>query len=128
MSILDGLDLRPAAAAPAAGDTETVRRIVKRLGGLEPGRARYRQSRLFGGTEDFLVTREFRAIASDQQCRHLLTCLFELSAADESISSAEEGVVSQIARELGIAHDELVAARRKYSAQRSVLRRRHSTG
>ena len=34
------------------------------------------QNRLFGGTENFLVTREFREIASDQERRELLDCLF----------------------------------------------------
>ena len=38
---------------------------------------------LFGATEDYLVTREFRKIATDAQCLDLLRCCFLVGAADE---------------------------------------------
>ncbi len=38
-------------------------------------------TQLFGGTENFLVTREFRRIATREQCLELLDCLFAVSAA-----------------------------------------------
>ena len=59
-------------------------------------------------TENFLVTREFRAIATADQRRDLLDCLFAVSAVDESISSAEEAQVRQIASELGFEHPEYI--------------------
>ena len=46
------------------------------------------QNRLFGSTEDYLVTREFREIATDEQRRDLLDCLFAVSAADETITAS----------------------------------------
>jgi uncharacterized tellurite resistance protein B-like protein len=79
------------------------------------------QSRLFGGTEDFLVTREFREIVNDVQRRELLDCLFAVSAADDRVSGEEEEQIAQIARELGIAHAEYVAARMAYASRRTVL-------
>ena len=80
------------------------------------------QNRLFGGTENFLVTREFAKIASAEQKRRLLDCLFAISAADDSISSAEETQIRQVASELGFSHREYVVARSKYSDQREVMR------
>jgi uncharacterized tellurite resistance protein B-like protein len=79
------------------------------------------QNRLFGGTEDFLVTREFRSIVTDEQRRELLDCLFAVSAADERVSGDEEQQIGQIARELGFGHDEYVAARMAYASRRTVL-------
>lgn len=81
------------------------------------------QNRLFGGTEDFLVTREFSKIASDAERRQLLDCLFAVSAADNRISSEEEAQISQIARELGFSHDEIVRIKLSYAGKRSIVQR-----
>jgi uncharacterized tellurite resistance protein B-like protein len=75
---------------------------------------------LFGGTADFLVAREFAALATDDQKRALLRCLFAVSASDEAISLAEESEIHRIATELRIDRDELVALR--------VAHRRHLPG
>lgn len=82
------------------------------------------QNRLFGGTENFLVTREFRGIASDAQRRELLDCLFAVSAADAAITAEEEAQIWQIASELGFEHAEFIQVRLKYSDKRTVLRGR----
>jgi uncharacterized tellurite resistance protein B-like protein len=81
------------------------------------------QNRLFGGTEDFLVTREFGEIVTDEQRKDLLYCLFAVSAADEKVSGDEEQQIWQIARELGFTHDQYVAARLAHSDKRTVLRK-----
>jgi uncharacterized tellurite resistance protein B-like protein len=82
------------------------------------------QSRLFGGTEDFLVTREFREISTEDQRHELLHCLFSVAASEAGISAEEEGQIRQIASELGFAHDEYIAIRLKYSDQRTVMQHR----
>lgn len=84
------------------------------------------QNRLFGGTENFLVTREFREIANREQKLSLLDCLFAVSAADGSVSILEEEQVRGIATELGLSHQEYVQARAQYSAQRDVMKDFHS--
>ena len=117
-------------------DVETARMVelVGRAGHLaEPQAALVveiakSQSRLFGGTENFLVTREFRAIASDLERRGLLDCLFAVSAADDAISADEESQISQIAGELGFPHADYVNARLAYSDKRTVLRRHVEAG
>jgi uncharacterized tellurite resistance protein B-like protein len=81
------------------------------------------QNKLFGGTENFLVTREFKEIASDEERRHLLDYLFAVSAADNAITGEEEGQIWQIASELGFTHEEYIGARLRYSDKRTVLRR-----
>ena len=81
------------------------------------------QNRLFGGTENFLVTRELRAIASEAERADLLDCLFAVSAADDAVSGEEETQIWQIARELGFSHDEYIRVRMTYSDKRTVLRR-----
>ena len=66
---------------------------------------------LFGGTANFLVAREFSALATYEQKLALMRCLFTLSAADESISTAEESEIHRIANELRIDHPDLIALR-----------------
>lgn len=82
------------------------------------------QNRLAGGTEDFLVTREFRRIATKEQCKALLDCLFAVSAADESISGIEEQSVREIASELGLTRDDYITIRSAYSRHREVMKKR----
>lgn len=81
------------------------------------------QNLLFAGTEDFLVTREFRALASSEQRQTLLDCLFAVSAADHAITPDEDAQIWQIAGELGFSHPDFVQTRLKYSDKRTVLGR-----
>jgi uncharacterized tellurite resistance protein B-like protein len=75
---------------------------------------------LFGGTANFLVAREFSALATYDQKLALMHCLFELSASDEAISTAEESEIHRIANELRIDRPDLIALR--------VAHRRHLPG
>lgn len=80
------------------------------------------QNVLFGATDDFIVTREFRRKASREQKMDLLRCLFTVSASDKSISGAEEASIGQIAKELGLTHAELVEVQRQYRDKLAVLK------
>lgn len=110
-------------------EIETVKMVelVHRLGQLTEAQAvlvveiAKSQQRLFGGTENFLVTREFREIASEEQRSDLLRCLFAVAASDASISSEEEAQLWQIAGELGFSRAEFVEVRGQFSELRSVL-------
>jgi uncharacterized tellurite resistance protein B-like protein len=108
-------------------ETASMIELVGRLGHLPTAQAvlvveiANTQNRLFGATEDYLVTREFRSIASDEQRRELLDCLFAVSAADDAITSDEDAQIRQISSELGFSHAEFVNARLAYSARRTVL-------
>jgi uncharacterized tellurite resistance protein B-like protein len=112
-------------------DAETARMVdlVQRVGKLPEEQAvlavaiAKSQNKLFGGTENFLVTREFRSVASEAERRDLLDCLFAVAAADDTISAEEEAQIRQIASELGVQHDEYVNARLAYSDKRTVFSR-----
>src|SRR3989441_2236920 len=69
------------------------------------------QNKLFGSTENYLVTREFERIATREQKLALLECLFAVTAADNIITNEEGNVVKQIASELKLSHAEYIAAR-----------------
>jgi uncharacterized tellurite resistance protein B-like protein len=110
---------------------EEIRRmetVVRDVGGLEEAQAvlvvqmARSQQLLMGATENYLVTREFSSIADRAQKERLLHCLFAVSAADGSISLAEENEIRQIAEELGFEHREFSAIRSQYNDQRSILR------
>lgn len=109
-------------------ETRAMERLVAEVGGLPEPQAvlvveiAKSQSRLFGGTENFLVSREFREIATPEERRRLLSCLFAVSAADDSVSGTEENQVRQIANELGFTHAEFVAARMEVRDKRDVLK------
>lgn len=121
---------RAANADLVVSEDETLKmeRIIQALGHLPADQAALvveiakAQNRLFGGTENFLVTRELKDVATREQLLELLDCLFAVSAADESISGAEEAQIRQIASELGFSHSEYVAARAAYSDKREVLK------
>ena len=101
-------------------ETRKMHEIVRDLGHLPEAQAvlvveiAKSQVRLFGGTDNFLVTRRFKEMTTREQRTELLDCVFAVSAADESISALEEGQAGQIAKELGLTHDEFVNARLTY--------------
>lgn len=79
------------------------------------------RNQLFGGTDNFLVTRTFGEIADREQKRAMLDCLYAVSAADHSISAEEDQEIRRIASELNLEHAEFIAARTKYAEHLSVL-------
>jgi uncharacterized tellurite resistance protein B-like protein len=76
-----------------------------------------------GGTEDFLVTREFARIANRDERLALLRCLLALSASDQSIVMLEDNEVRRIASELKLEHADFIEARAAHLRHLKVLRR-----
>ena len=79
------------------------------------------QARLFGSTEDYLVTREFKRISDPEQRLRLLRACFMAAAADGSISSAESATLDQVASELDIEAAGLGALRTEFADRLSVV-------
>ena len=108
-------------------ETRAMERIVMEHGGLPEEQAiivvqmAKTQSLLFGGTENYLVTREFDRLASRDQKMALLDCLFSVSAADSSISTAEDKVIRQIADELLLDHSDFIEVRSRFKDHLSVF-------
>ena len=72
------------------------------------------QTRLLGGTENYVVTREFRKIASAEQRGKLLRCLYAVAAADGTISREESTEITAIGEELGFTRAETNSLRGAY--------------
>ncbi|HYH91661.1 MAG TPA: TerB family tellurite resistance protein [Candidatus Saccharimonadales bacterium] len=79
------------------------------------------QAKTVGGTEDYVVTREFKALSTHEQRVGLLRACFAVGAASGSISAEESAVVNQIANELDIESAELNALRAEYHEQLSAV-------
>jgi uncharacterized tellurite resistance protein B-like protein len=111
----------------STAETEAMQNIVQKLGHLSRAQSALvveiakQQAQLFGGTENFLVTREFREFATTQQRLELLDCIFAIAAADGAISSIEESQAGQIAKELGFTQPEYAAALVTHATHRTVL-------
>ncbi len=110
-------------------ETRAMEKVVEAFGGVSPAQAALvvaiaqAQNKLFGETWNFLAAREFRDLATEDQKRDLLHCLFAVSAADDSISIAEEETVRSISRELLLTNDEYLAIRSAYRDRRAALKR-----
>ena len=76
------------------------------------------------------MTRRFRDLSTSEQRIELLECVFAVSAADASITVAEESEARRISQELGLDHTEFVRARAAYVEHLEALRafRRQRTG
>lgn len=111
-------------------ETRAMERVVVERGGLPEEEAiivvqmAKAQNRLFGGTENFLVTREFDRIATREQKLALLHCLFAVGSSDATVSVIEENEIRQIASELKLEHKDYIAVRLQYRNHLSVLKKR----
>jgi uncharacterized tellurite resistance protein B-like protein len=110
-------------------ETRLMERILMERGGLPEEQAiiavqiARSQNELLGGTEDFLVTREFGAFATYEQKLALVDCLFAVSAVDGAIGLAEEHEIARTALELKVEHADVVRSRVAYREYLSVLKR-----
>ncbi|MBN1570953.1 MAG: TerB family tellurite resistance protein [Acidobacteria bacterium] len=108
-------------------ETQKMERILMDRGGLPEEQAiivvqmAKTQNVLFGGTENFLVTREFRESADHEQKLALLDCLYAVAATEDYISTIEDNEISQIADELRIEHHDFISVRSGYRSSLAVF-------
>jgi uncharacterized tellurite resistance protein B-like protein len=79
------------------------------------------QAKTVGGTEDYVVTREFKSISTPELRLRVLRAGFAIAAANGSISAEETSVLNQIAEELDIDDTALNAIRADYHEQLSSV-------
>ena len=109
-----------------ADEVTTMERLVREKGGLAPEQAvlvvqmAKTQQRLFGGTDDFLVTRELARIASYDEKLALIDCLFAVASADGRILNTEADEIGRTARELKVEQVDLSRIRAAYREQLEV--------
>jgi uncharacterized tellurite resistance protein B-like protein len=103
-------------------------RLVREFGGLTPERSTLvmqlatTQAREQGGTENYLVTRQFRDLATREERIGLVRCLFAVAAADHEISEVENQQIMQAATELGLSREEVISIRQAFRDHLAVLR------
>jgi uncharacterized tellurite resistance protein B-like protein len=109
-------------------EIRAMERIIMERGGLPEEQALIvvqtakTRAQLFGGTENFLVTREFSRIATREEKLGLLDCLFAVAAAEDGISATEDNEIRQIVNELGLGHPDFIAVRSRWKDQLSVFK------
>jgi tellurite resistance protein len=87
-------------------ETEVIERELQAHGAIDEATAvlvtemAKLQARNVGGTEDYVVTREFTGLATEAQRIDVLRACYAVGAASGSISAEESAVLSQIANEL----------------------------
>lgn len=80
------------------------------------------QARTVGGTEDYVVTREFTSLATEQQRIDVLRACFAVGAASGSISAEESATINQIANELKLDAAVVSAIRAEFHDRLSAVR------
>ena len=81
------------------------------------------QTQMLGGTENYVVTREFRKVASAEQRAELLQCIYAVAAADGTISGTESAEILSIADELGFTRAQANSLRSAYRDKLSEFQR-----
>jgi uncharacterized tellurite resistance protein B-like protein len=109
-------------------ERETIARRLASAAGLEPERADLLAEAAIaaagshGASDDHLVARAFRGMASPEECVLLVRCLYAVAAADESITTLEDNEIFEIATEIGLARTEVVALRAEWREHLAVLK------
>jgi uncharacterized tellurite resistance protein B-like protein len=120
---------RAAAADLEISDVESaaIEKLVAEHGALPDSQAvlvaqiARHQSLLYGGTEDYLVTRQFRELSTDDERVALLRCCYLVGAADDSITSVESDTLQQIARELDIERETVNLIRNEFAPKLAAV-------
>jgi tellurite resistance protein len=74
-----------------------------------------------GGTDDFLVTREFRNVSNVEQRLDILRACFAIAAIDGTIDAAESFTLDEIALELDLEPMELARLRGEFADRFSAV-------
>jgi uncharacterized tellurite resistance protein B-like protein len=113
-----------------SAEADEMRRTVSELANLAPDEAELvveiarSQVRMLGGTENYVVTREFKNLSTRVQRAQLLECLFAVAAADGTVAAAESAEILAIAEELGFTRAEANAVKAKFRDRLSEFQKR----
>lgn len=110
------------------GEERVIERLVAEHGHLPESHAvlvsqmAKSQSVLYGGTEDYLVTRQFRELSTPEQRLDLLRCCYLVGAADDDISIAESDTLQEIATELDVDRASVNEIRHQFEPKLSTIK------
>ncbi len=107
-------------------ETATMEGIVIEVGGIPEAEAvlvvemAKTQSRLYGATEDYIITRDWASRATTDEKLQILRACYRVGATD-LISAEENATLGQIAKELGLDADQEKSVRSEFYEQLSVV-------
>ena len=111
----------------AAVEMAAIERVIGDYGGLPPAQAvlvaemARTQSLLYGGTEDYLVTRQFKDLSTQEERVALLRCCYLVGAADDTITASESDTLQEIAFELDLDRPTVNAIRNEFASKLSAI-------
>ena len=111
----------------AAVEMAAIERLIGEYGGLPPAQAvlvaemARTQSLLYGGTEDYLVTRQFKALSTLEERVALLRCCYLVGAADDTITASESDTLQEIAFELDLDRPTVNTIRNEFAPKLSAI-------
>ena len=111
----------------ASVEMAAIERLIGEYGGLPPAQAvlvaemARTQSLLYGGTEDYLVTRQFRDLSTPEERVALLRCCYLVGAADDTITAGESDTLQEIAHELDLDRPTVNAIRNEFASKLSAI-------
>jgi uncharacterized tellurite resistance protein B-like protein len=115
-------------------ETALMERIVQEHGQIPESQAvlvveiAKQQERLLGGTEDYLVTRQWSAAANEEERLALLRCCFLVDAVDDSISAEESAVLNEIGHELMLDSAAIASIRGEFTDRYAVVQAMRAEG
>ena len=111
----------------SAEESHAIEKLVAEHGGIPEGQAvlvsqiARNQALLYGATEDYLVTRQFKELSTEEQRIALLRCCYLVGAADDTITAAESSLLQQIARELDLDADKVNVIRNEFAPKLAAI-------
>ena len=108
-------------------ETRAIGSLVAEHGGLPAPQATLvaqiarHQSRLYSGTEDYLVTRQFKDLSTEAGRLALLRCCYIVGAADDTISAEESNTLQEIAKELDIERAAINQVRTEFAPKLAAI-------
>jgi uncharacterized tellurite resistance protein B-like protein len=108
-------------------ESRAIEQLVGEHGGLPEAQAvlvaqiARNQSLLYSGTEDYLVTRQFRELATMDDRLALLRCCYLVGAADDTITAQESDTLQQIAKELDLDRDAVNVIRNEFAPKLAAI-------
>ena len=110
-------------------ESRAIEQLVSEHGGLPEAQAvlvaqiARNQSLLYSGTEDYLVTRQFRELATGEDRVALLRCCYLVGAVDDTITAEESNTLQQIAKELDVERDAINVIRNEFAPKLAAIQR-----
>jgi uncharacterized tellurite resistance protein B-like protein len=110
------------------GEREIIALRLESAAGLDGERARMLAEAAIAAaashsaSDDHLVARSYREIATDAERQLLVRCLYAVAAADSTITTPEDNEIFEIATEIGMGRSDVIALRAEFKEHLAVLK------